>query len=64
MSNFIVTDRKTDQVDVPDGIDLPAEIRRREGRLAAMAEAKPKIAARAEERYQREKAEYGKLTAE
>ena len=49
---------KTDQADVPDGIDLPAEIRRREDRLTAMAEAKAKIAARAEERYQREKAEY------
>ena len=48
----------TDQADVPDGVDLPAEIRRREDRLAAMAEAKAKIAARAEERYQREKAEY------
>lgn len=54
---------KTDQADVPDGIDLPAEIRRREDRLAAMADAKTKIAARAEERYQREKAEYdAKLT--
>ncbi len=49
---------KADQADVPDGIDLPAEIRRREDRLAAMAEAKAKIAARAEECYQREKAEY------
>ena len=49
---------KADQADVPDGIDLPAEIRRREDRLAAMAEAKAKIAARVEERYQREKAEY------
>ena len=48
----------TDQADVPDGVDLPAEIRRREDRLAAMAEAKAKIAARAEERYQREKADY------
>ena len=54
---------KTDQADVPDGLDLPAEIRRREDRLAAMAEAKAKIAARAEERYQREKASYdAKLT--
>lgn len=49
---------KTDQTDVPDGVDLPAEIRRREDRLAVMTEAKAKIAARAEERYQREKAEY------
>ena len=54
---------KADQADVPDGIDLPAEIRRREDRLAAMADAKAKIAARAEARYQREKAEYdAKLT--
>ena len=54
---------KADQADVPEGVDLPAEIRRREDRLAAMAEAKAKIAARAEERYQREKAEYNaKLT--
>ena len=52
-----------DQSAVPDGLDAPAEIRRREDRLAAMAEAKAKIAARAEERYQREKAEYNaKLT--
>ena len=49
---------KTDQTDVPDGVDLPAEIRHREDRLAAMAKAKAKIAARAEERYQREKDEY------
>ena len=49
---------KTDQADVPNGIDLPAEIRRREDRLAAMAETKAKITARTEERYQREKAEY------
>ena len=54
---------KADQADVPEGVDLPAEIRRREDRLAAMAEAKAKIAARAEERYQREKASYdAKLT--
>ena len=30
---------KADQADVPEGVDLPAEIRRREDRLAAMAEA-------------------------
>lgn len=58
VQELLVLAEKTDQADVPDGIDLPAEIRRREDRLAAMAEAKAKIAARAEERYQREKAEY------
>ncbi len=40
----------TDQADVPYGIDLPAEIRRREDRLAAMAEAKARIAGLAGER--------------
>jgi transposase len=49
---------QADQADLPDGVSLPEEIRRREDRLAAMAAAKAKIAARAEERYQREKAEY------
>ena len=49
---------QADQADVPDGICLPEEIRRREDRLAAMAMAKAKIAARADERYKREKAEY------
>ena len=47
-----------DQANIPDGVSLPDEIKRREDRLAAMAAAKVKIAARAEERYQREKAEY------
>lgn len=49
---------QADRADVPDGVSLPEEIRRREDRLAAMAAAKAKIAARAEERYAREKAEY------
>lgn len=47
-----------DQANIPDGVSLPDEIKRREDRLAAMAAAKVKIAARAEERYQRERAEY------
>jgi transposase len=49
---------QADQANLPDGVSLPDEIKRREDRLAAMAAAKAKIAARAEERYQREKAEY------
>jgi transposase len=43
---------------VPDGVDLPEEIERREERLAAIAEAKAKIEARAQERFLREQAEY------
>lgn len=54
---------QADVADVPDGVSLPAEIKRREDRLAAMAQAKRKIAARAEGRYRREKAEYDEKMA-
>jgi transposase len=54
---------QADQADIPDGVSLPLEIRRREDRLAVMAAAKLKIAARAEQRYQREKAEYDEKMA-
>lgn len=47
-----------DQSTVPDGVSLPAEIKRREDRLAAIAAAKAKIEARAKERAEREQAEY------
>lgn len=47
-----------DRSALPDGVDLPEEIRRREDRLAAIAEAKAKIEARARERFEREQAEY------
>lgn len=49
---------QADRTDVPDGVSLPAEIKRREERLLAMAEAKAKIAARAQERFKREQAAY------
>ena len=39
-----------DQSSVPDGLSLPDEIKRRQDRLAAMAVAKTKIAARSAER--------------
>jgi transposase len=54
---------QADQADVPDGVSLPEELKRREDRLAAMAVAKTKIAARADERYQQEKAEYDEKMA-
>lgn len=47
-----------DQSSVPEGVDLPAEIARREARLAAIAAAKARIEARAAERFAREQAEY------
>lgn len=54
---------QADQADVADGLSLPEELKRREDRLAVMAAAKIKIAARAEQRYQREKAEYDEKMA-
>jgi transposase len=47
-----------DQADVADGMSVPAELARREARLAAIAAAKVKIEARAKERYAAEQAEY------
>jgi transposase/IS5 family transposase len=53
-----------DQSSVPDGVNLPEEIKRREDRLAAIARAKSVIEARATERFEREQAEYtAKLAA-
>lgn len=47
-----------DAVLVPDGMDVPEEIARRQDRLAAIAKAKEEIKKRAEERYLKEKQEY------
>jgi transposase len=52
-----------DQADIPDGMNLPEELKCREDRLALMDVAKAKIAARAEERYARERAEYDQKMA-
>jgi transposase len=49
---------QADTANIPDGMSLPKELKLREDRLAAMAAAKAKIAARAQERYTREKAEF------
>lgn len=55
---------RADAQDIPDGMSIPEELERREVRLAAIAEAKAKIEARAEERLQREQVEHhGKLAA-
>jgi len=53
-----------DQSGLPEGMSLPEELQRRHTRLAAIAEAKAKIEARAQERVAREQAEYeAKLAA-
>ena len=47
-----------DQADVPDGMQVPEELARREKRLAEIARAKAVIEARAKERHARERVEY------
>ena len=55
---------RADGVNTPDGMSIPEELERRELRLAAIAEAKAKIEARAQERLEREQAEHqSKLAA-
>jgi transposase len=55
---------EADGVNVPDGMSVPEELQRREDRLAAIADAKAKIEARAAERFAREQANYeAKLAA-
>lgn len=47
-----------DQADVPDDMSIPDELKRREDRLAKLAEAKAKLEERAKERFEQEKAEH------
>lgn len=49
---------KDDRAAEPDGMDVPAEIARREDRLNAIAQAKAKIAQRAGERFKAEQQEF------
>ena len=53
-----------DQAEIPDGMSIPEELQRREQRLAAIAQAKAAIEARAAERYAREQAAYAQKLAE
>jgi transposase/IS5 family transposase len=50
--------KAADRSAVPEGMSLPEELQRRQTRLAAIAEAKAKIEARARERFEREQADY------
>ena len=49
---------QADAAQIPDGMSIPEELERRELRLAAIAEAKRKIEARAQERFEGEQAEH------
>jgi hypothetical protein len=53
-----------DRADIPDGMNIPEELERRETRLAAIAAAKAEIERRAAERHAREQAAYEEKLAE
>lgn len=53
----------SDRAAVPDGMDVPAEIARREDRLSAIAQAKAKTSKRAAERHAVEQQEFEVKTA-
>jgi transposase len=55
---------QADSADVPDGMSVPEELKRREERLAAIARAKAQIEARAAERHAQEQAAYEQKMAE
>jgi hypothetical protein len=56
--------QEADQAEIPDGVSVPEELARREERLAASAQAKAEIEARAAERYAREQAAYEQKMAQ
>ncbi|MDQ3510974.1 MAG: IS1182 family transposase [Pseudomonadota bacterium] len=53
-----------DQTDIPDGMKLPEEIKRRQDRLAVMDAAKARIEARAKARFEKEQAAYQEKLAQ
>jgi transposase len=58
VESLLAMAEQADQSTVPDGMNLPEEIARRQVRLAAMATAKAKIEARAKVRFEKEQAAY------
>jgi transposase len=64
VADLLAKAEAADRADLPDGLSIPDELARREERLAKLAEARSKIEARAQERFEREQAEHrAKLAA-
>jgi transposase len=58
VEELVALGEKADQKDLPEGLDVGFEIALRQERLLNLAQAKAVLEARAEERYEAEKAEY------
>jgi transposase len=64
VSELLKKAEAADRTDIPDGMNIPEELERREKRLLAIAAAKAEIEKRAAERHAREQAAYEKKIAE
>lgn len=64
MQELLALAESADQTELPDGIDLPDEIKRWQDRLLAMAAAKAKIEARARVRFEQDQAIYQEKLAQ
>ena len=63
VQDLLALAESADTANIPDRMSLPKELKLREDRLAAMAAAKTKIAARAAQHHAREKAEFDEKMA-
>lgn len=64
VSELLKKAEAADHADIPDGMNIPEELERREKRLSAIAAAKAEIEKRAAERHAREQAAYETKVAE
>lgn len=64
VSELLKKAETADRSDIPDGMNIPEELERREKRLSAIAAAKAEIEKRAAERHAREQAAYEEKIAE
>ena len=64
VSELLKKAEAADHADIPDGMNIPEELERREKRLSAIAAAKAEIEKRATERHAREQAAYETKVAE
>jgi hypothetical protein len=60
VSELLRKAEESDNESIPDGLDIPEELSRREDRLAAIARAKEEIVRRAQDRHKEEQVEYEK----
>ena len=63
MKKLLKMAEEADNTPIPEGLDIPAEMSRREERIAVIRAAKEEIERRAKERFEHEKKEYEEKAA-